>query len=166
MRVVSVVQLFPYHLSDYVCRVLRVTPFRYYCDLLFTVMREEKSYDQIPNFTVGSRNTTCYPHCSAFGPNPFPSSIFKCLSGNPCVILGNYRSVCPLYCCISIRRRGRSSPCQFNHCIWHLKRMFKLCPVVLLFPGLARGMHVQLCHFMSRRQRTSCALWASGGTST
>jgi hypothetical protein len=45
-------QLFPYHLQDYVCRVLRVTPFRYYCDLLFTVMREEKSYDQIPNFTV------------------------------------------------------------------------------------------------------------------
>ena len=45
-------QLFPYHLADYVCRVLRVTPFRYYCDLLFTVMREEKSYDQIPNFTV------------------------------------------------------------------------------------------------------------------
>ena len=45
-------QLFPYHLADYVCRVLRVTPFRYYCDLLFTVMRDEKSYDQIPNFTV------------------------------------------------------------------------------------------------------------------
>lgn len=48
----TVAQLFPYHLADYVCRVLRVTPFRYYCDLLFTVMREEKSYDQIPNFTV------------------------------------------------------------------------------------------------------------------
>jgi hypothetical protein len=45
-------QLFPYHLADYVCRVLRVPPFRYYCDLLYTVMREEKSYDQIPNFTV------------------------------------------------------------------------------------------------------------------
>ena len=45
-------QLFPYHLSEYVCRVLRVTPFRYYCDLLYTVMREEKSYDQIPNFAV------------------------------------------------------------------------------------------------------------------
>ena len=45
-------QLFPYHLSDYVCRVLRVTPFKYYCDLLYTVMREEKSYDQIPNFAV------------------------------------------------------------------------------------------------------------------
>ena len=46
-------QLFPYHLADYACRVLRMTPFRYYIDLLFLVMREEKSYDQIPNFTVG-----------------------------------------------------------------------------------------------------------------
>ena len=45
-------QLFPYHLADYVCRVLRVTPFRYNCDLLYGVMREEKSYDRIPNFTV------------------------------------------------------------------------------------------------------------------
>ena len=51
----SLLQLFPYHLSDYVCRVLRVTPFKYYCDLLYTVMREEKSYDQIPNFAVTLR---------------------------------------------------------------------------------------------------------------
>lgn len=54
------VQLFPYHLADYVCRVLRVTPFRYYCDLLFTVMREEKSYDQIPNFTVRHVTGMCH----------------------------------------------------------------------------------------------------------
>lgn len=53
-------QLFPYHLSDYVCRVLRVTPFKYYCDLLYTVMREEKSYDQIPNFAV---STVCRSPC-------------------------------------------------------------------------------------------------------
>ena len=45
-------QLFPYHLAEYVCRVLRVTPFRYYCDLLYAVMREERSFDFIPNFTV------------------------------------------------------------------------------------------------------------------
>lgn len=45
-------QLFPYHVAEYVCRVLRVTPFRYYCDLLFMVMRDERSYDYIPNFTV------------------------------------------------------------------------------------------------------------------
>lgn len=52
-----VMQLFPYHLADYACRVLRVTPFRYYVDLLFTVMREEKSYDQIPNFTVSLQSS-------------------------------------------------------------------------------------------------------------
>jgi FAM91 N-terminus len=46
-------QLFPYHLASYVCQVLRTTPFKYYCDLLFSVMREERSYDFIPNFTVG-----------------------------------------------------------------------------------------------------------------
>ena len=46
-------QLFPYHLAEYVCRVLRTTPFRYYCDLLYAVLREERSFDYIPNFTVG-----------------------------------------------------------------------------------------------------------------
>lgn len=56
-------QLFPYHLSDYVCRVLRVTPFKYYCDLLYTVMREEKSYDQIPNFAV-IFFAICLAYCS------------------------------------------------------------------------------------------------------
>ena len=45
-------QLFPYHLAEYVCRVLRTTPFRYYCDLLYAVLREERSFDYIPNFTV------------------------------------------------------------------------------------------------------------------
>lgn len=49
-------QLFPYHLASYVCQALRITPFKYYCDLLFSVMREEKSYDFIPNFTVGMRS--------------------------------------------------------------------------------------------------------------
>lgn len=46
------VQLFPYHLAEHVCRDLRVSPFRYYTDLLCAVLREEQSYDQIPNFTV------------------------------------------------------------------------------------------------------------------
>ena len=45
-------QLFPYHLAEHVCRDLRVSPFRYYTDLLCAVLREEQSYDQIPNFTV------------------------------------------------------------------------------------------------------------------
>lgn len=46
-------QLFPYHLSEYVCRVARLTPFKYYIDMLATCLREERSYDRIPNFTVG-----------------------------------------------------------------------------------------------------------------
>ncbi len=45
-------QLFPYHLAENICRDLRVSPFRYYVDLLCAVLREEQSYDQIPNFTV------------------------------------------------------------------------------------------------------------------
>lgn len=32
-------QLFPYHLSDFVTRVLRVTPFRYYCDVLYNALK-------------------------------------------------------------------------------------------------------------------------------
>ena len=51
-EVQSRAQLFPYHLAEHVCRDLRVSPFRYYIDLLSAVLREEQSYDQIPNFTV------------------------------------------------------------------------------------------------------------------
>lgn len=47
-----VLQLYPYHLADHVCRVLRVTPFKYYIDVLFLTLKDEKSYDRIPNFTV------------------------------------------------------------------------------------------------------------------
>lgn len=45
-------QLFPYHLSDYLCRVLRISPFRYYHDMMAAVLKDERSYDRIPNFTV------------------------------------------------------------------------------------------------------------------
>ena len=47
-------QLFPYHLAEYVCRVLRVTPYRFYTNVLVDVMREDQPYDAIPNFTVGA----------------------------------------------------------------------------------------------------------------
>ncbi|KAL8225497.1 hypothetical protein R6Q57_018054 [Mikania cordata] len=33
--------LFPYHLAEYVCRSMRITPFRYYCDMLFEVMKND-----------------------------------------------------------------------------------------------------------------------------
>ncbi|KAG2449449.1 hypothetical protein HYH02_005596 [Chlamydomonas schloesseri] len=45
-------RLFPYHLSEYVCRVARLTPFKYYSDMLAACLREERSYDRIPNFTA------------------------------------------------------------------------------------------------------------------
>jgi hypothetical protein len=45
-------QIFPYHLAEYVCRVQRATPFKYYRDVLFLTLKEERSYDTIPNFTV------------------------------------------------------------------------------------------------------------------
>jgi hypothetical protein len=46
-------QIFPYHLSEYVCRVQRTSPFKYYREVLFLTLRDERSYDTIPNFTVG-----------------------------------------------------------------------------------------------------------------
>ncbi|RMZ53760.1 hypothetical protein APUTEX25_003899 [Auxenochlorella protothecoides] len=45
-------RLFPYHLSEYVCRVARVTPFKYYSGLLADLMREDLPYDSVPNFTA------------------------------------------------------------------------------------------------------------------
>lgn len=48
----SSTQLFPYHLSDYLCRVARLTPFKYYSDMFVAVLKDERSYDRIPNFTV------------------------------------------------------------------------------------------------------------------
>ncbi|GMH37437.1 hypothetical protein BSKO_05310 [Bryopsis sp. KO-2023] len=45
-------RIFPYHLAHYVCRVLRMTPFRYYSDILFNSLKLEKAYDKIPNFTA------------------------------------------------------------------------------------------------------------------
>ncbi|KAI4366560.1 hypothetical protein MLD38_022422 [Melastoma candidum] len=46
--------LFLYHLAEYVCRVMRISPFRYYCDMIFEVMRNEQPYDNIPNFSAAN----------------------------------------------------------------------------------------------------------------
>ena len=45
-------QIFPYHLGEYICRILRVTPFKYYKDILASNMRDDAPYDAIPNFTA------------------------------------------------------------------------------------------------------------------
>lgn len=44
--------LFPYHLSDVITKGLRVTPFNYYIDVLSYMLRHDKSYDTMPNFTA------------------------------------------------------------------------------------------------------------------
>lgn len=45
-------QLFPYHISSFVCKIQRITPFRYYLDILIAALKAEKAYDSIPNFTA------------------------------------------------------------------------------------------------------------------
>ncbi|TPP64359.1 hypothetical protein FGIG_06420 [Fasciola gigantica] len=44
--------LYPYHLQDKIVRGLCVTPFVYYRDMLVQVVRAERSYDCLPNFTA------------------------------------------------------------------------------------------------------------------
>lgn len=44
--------LFPYHLSDVIIKVLMMTPFQYYVNMLDGQMAQEKSYDSLPNFTA------------------------------------------------------------------------------------------------------------------
>lgn len=44
--------LFPYHLADIVTKGLRVTPFNYYIDVLSYLLKNDRSYDTLPNFTA------------------------------------------------------------------------------------------------------------------
>ena len=44
--------LFPYHLADIVTKGLRVTPFNYYLDVISHLLKNDKSYDTLPNFTA------------------------------------------------------------------------------------------------------------------
>jgi hypothetical protein len=45
-------RLFPYHLSEYIQRVQRTSAFRYYSDVLANMLKEDKAYDRLPNFTA------------------------------------------------------------------------------------------------------------------
>ncbi|KAI3503517.1 hypothetical protein L1887_31960 [Cichorium endivia] len=67
--------LFPYHLAEYVCRVMRVSPFRYYCDMIFEVMKNEQSYDRIPNFSAADAL-----RLTGIGRNEFIDIMNKCRS--------------------------------------------------------------------------------------
>ncbi|CAG9857143.1 unnamed protein product [Phyllotreta striolata] len=44
--------LFPYHLADMIVKGLRITPFNYYVSVVEKLLRSEKSYDTLPNFTA------------------------------------------------------------------------------------------------------------------
>ncbi|KAJ7533533.1 hypothetical protein O6H91_13G054100 [Diphasiastrum complanatum] len=65
--------LFPYHLSENVCRIMRVTPFRYYCEMLYEVMKNERPYDNIPNFSAADALRV-----SGIGRNEFIDIMNKC----------------------------------------------------------------------------------------
>lgn len=67
--------LFPYHLSEYICRVMRVSPFRYYCDIIFEVMKNEQPYDSIPNFSAADAL-----RITGIGRNEFIDIMNKCRS--------------------------------------------------------------------------------------
>ncbi|KAL1546794.1 protein FAM91A1-like isoform X1 [Salvia divinorum] len=67
--------LFPYHLAEYICRVMRVSPFKYYCDILFEVMKNEQPYDSIPNFSAADAL-----RITGIGRNEFIDIMNKCRS--------------------------------------------------------------------------------------
>ncbi|XVF39577.1 hypothetical protein PTKIN_Ptkin01aG0044900 [Pterospermum kingtungense] len=67
--------LFPYHLAEYVCRVMRVSSFRYYCDMIFEVMKNEQPYDSIPNFSAADAL-----RLTGIGRNEFIDIMNKCKS--------------------------------------------------------------------------------------
>lgn len=49
-------RLYPYHLSNAILSELGILPFHYYIDMLFMIMKNEKSYDILPNFTAADVN--------------------------------------------------------------------------------------------------------------
>ncbi|KAF2299726.1 hypothetical protein GH714_002864 [Hevea brasiliensis] len=67
--------LFPYHLAEYVCRVMRISAFRYYCDMIFEVMKNEQPYDSIPNFSAADAL-----RLTGIGRNEFIDIMNKCRS--------------------------------------------------------------------------------------
>ncbi|KAH8938224.1 hypothetical protein BDL97_16G070600 [Sphagnum fallax] len=73
MKISCATYLFPYHLAENVCRVQRVSPFRYYIEMLYEVMKNEKPYDSIPNFTAADAL-----RLTGIGRNEFIDIMNKC----------------------------------------------------------------------------------------
>lgn len=49
---IATYNLFPYHLADVVSKGLRITPFNFYVEVLAHLLKLDKSYDTLPNFTA------------------------------------------------------------------------------------------------------------------
>ncbi|CAO1354798.1 unnamed protein product [Diamesa serratosioi] len=49
---ISYLGIFPYHLADVVTKGLRITPFNYYLEVISFLLKADKSYDTLPNFTA------------------------------------------------------------------------------------------------------------------
>eukprot|EP01080_Neovahlkampfia_damariscottae_P011087 gene11087-3793_t len=45
-------KFFPYHFSEDIINDLKILPFQYYSEMMFDIMKNEKSYDILPNFTA------------------------------------------------------------------------------------------------------------------
>lgn len=45
-------QMYPYQFASEIIPILKVYPFHYYIDMMFEIMKSEKSYDILPNFTA------------------------------------------------------------------------------------------------------------------
>ena len=45
-------QLFPYHIADVITKGLHITPFNYYLEIFVEMLKTDKSYDSLPNFTA------------------------------------------------------------------------------------------------------------------
>jgi len=49
-------QMFPYQFSDVVINELGILPFNFYTEMVYSIMKNEKSYDILPNFTAADVN--------------------------------------------------------------------------------------------------------------
>lgn len=58
--------LFPYHLADIITKGLRVTPFNYYVDVLCYLLKHDRSYDTLPNFTAADCTYTFFSRYKSF----------------------------------------------------------------------------------------------------
>ncbi|XP_053680383.1 protein FAM91A1 [Anopheles nili] len=90
---IRALHIFPYHLADVITKGLRVTPFNYYTDMIAFLLKHDKNYDALPNFTAADclrvlgigRNE--YLSISSDLKSSSPRSFFK---KNPCHFLPKF----------------------------------------------------------------------------